>query len=280
MKMGRPEGTGRESGWRLVLGAWVVAGLLLPAGCDLTLTVDPATYESLNDTERAAADRIFARLQSVDGLLQSVTGAVHSLGAVGTDRDLTDVSVHELWVMANLGDDRIHLSVWENLSDAQRVEFASWFGESPDAAAARYGTFFYEFVALHLAGVQTVFAVQGVEWVYTHRNLFNIDRDAERLVDTYLAQLDPNLFSLAWSTCATIRTVYEARFGTWYSREGYGAHWRELTDPRDPAGQVYMICRHLVEAEVRRQTFGTTFAAEVEMLEPEPEATGMSGDML
>jgi hypothetical protein len=271
---------GRKTGRGAVAGAWVVAALLLPAGCDLTMSPDAVTYAGLSAVERAAADRIFVRMQSMDGLLRAVTGSVHSLGAVATDQDTTDVSVRQLWVMANLGDDRVHVTVWENLTSEQRAEFASWFGESVEAAGARYGTFFYEFVGLHLAGVQAVFAVQGVEWVYTHRSLFNLDRDAERLVATYLAQADSNLFTSTWATCDAIRTALDSRFGAYYSREGYMAHWRELTDPQDPAGQIYMICRHLYEAEVRRQTFGTTFAAEVEMLEPESEATGMPGDTL
>jgi hypothetical protein len=263
--------TGRRSLAGVLL---LVALFLAPLGCDLTLTLDPEAYASLDATERAAADRIFAQVQAYDARLQAVTGSRATLGPVAIDRELVDVSVHELWVMVNIGDDRLHLSVWENLTAGQRAEFASWFGEGVEAAAARYGAMFYEFVALHLAGVQTVFAVQGVDWVYRHRNLFNVDRDAQRLVDTYLAEMNTNLLSYAWSTCAAIRAAGDARFGAWYSMEGYGAHVRELTNPEDPAGQIYMICKHLEQAEIRRQTFNSNFLAEIEMLESQRAADG------
>ena len=249
--------------WTLLL-----AVLFAPAavGCDFTMTLDPVAYEDLGPTERAAADRIFARVQGLDASLRAVSGGRHSLGVPAVDRDAIDVSVVDLWVMLNAGDDRLHLSVWENLTAEQRQRFAGWFGETTEAAAARYGYFFYEFVGLHLAGVQAVFAIQGVDWVYRNRSLFNVERDAQRLVATYLAAADPNFSTWARGTCTAIRGVLEARFGAWYSREEYTAHVRELTDPRDPSGQIYMICRHLAEAETRRVTFGSSFAAEVEIL--------------
>ncbi|MBN1770025.1 MAG: hypothetical protein JXB32_02095 [Deltaproteobacteria bacterium] len=250
--------------------AWMLLLLALPvpaaAGCDLTMTLEPLTYEELGPTERAAVDRIFARVQGMDARLRSVTSARHTLGVPATDRDAIDVSVVDLWVMLNVGDDRLHLSVWENLSAEQQQRFAGWFGETIAAAGARYRQFFYDFVALHLAGMQAVFAIQGVDWVYLNRSMFNVDRDAERLAATYLAAADTNLSAWARGTCGAIRTALEERFGAWYSREGYAAHVRELTDPRDPSGQIYMICRHFAEAETRRVTFGSNFAAEIEIL--------------
>jgi hypothetical protein len=241
--------------------------LLLPAACDLELTYEPVPYAELSAAERAASDRIFARLQAWDARLRVSAARGYTLGAVAVDQNLLDVSVHDLWVMINLGDDRVHLSVWENLTAAQRPLFASWFGESLDAAAARFGTFFYEFLALHLAGVQTVYAVQGVDWVYSHRHMFNLDRDAERLVVTYLKETEPALFDFAWATCGAIRGMLDARFQALFSMEEYGEHVQELTDPNDPSGQIYMICRHMEQAEIRRQTWSSTFAAEIAVLE-------------
>jgi hypothetical protein len=241
--------------------------LLLPAACDLALTYDPVPYAQLDAAERAASDRIFARLQAWDARLRVSAARGYTLGAVVVDQNLIDVSVHELWVMTNLGDDRLHLSVWENLTAAQRALFASWFGESLDAAAVRFGNLFYEFVALHLAGVQTVYAVQGVDWVYAHRHMFNLDRDAQRLVVTYLKETEPSLFDYVWAACGAIRGMLDARFQPLFSMEEYGAHVRELTDPADPSGQIYMICRHMEQAEIRRQTWTSTFAAEIAVLE-------------
>jgi hypothetical protein len=246
----------------------LLAGLvLLLVACDLTLTDTPVPYADLDATERAAADRIFARLQAYDARLQAVSGGAHALGPIALDKDRLDVSLHDLWVLSNLGDDRIHLSVWENLTGDQRTYFGSWFAESAAAAATRYGKLFYEFIALHLAGVQTVYAIQGVDWVYNHRNAFNVDRDAQRLVVTYLRETDAALYNLAWSSCGALRGLFDARFGPWYEQHAYLDHFREITDPHNPVGQIYMICRHMEDAEIRRVMWSSSFAAEVEVLE-------------
>ncbi|MBI5488485.1 MAG: hypothetical protein HY905_14220 [Deltaproteobacteria bacterium] len=248
--------------------------LLTLAGCDLTMTLEPVTYAELGEAERAVVDRIYARLQAFDARLQGATGGRYVLGAIAVDHDRVDVSVVDLWVMANIGDDRVHLSAWENLTGEQRERFASWFGETQEAAAGRYGRFFYDFVALHLAGVQTVFSVQGVDWVYRNRSAFNIDRDAERLAVTYLSEVDPGLLGEAQTMCGAIGAALEARFGAWFDPDGYAAHFRELTDPRDPSGQIYMICRQLEDAFYRKVTFNMTFAAELEMLEARRSGEG------
>jgi hypothetical protein len=258
--------TGRATRSRRWTTRLLVLPVLLAAGCDLTMTMDPVAYEDLGTTERAAVDRIFARVQGLDASLQAVTAGRHTLGVPAVDHDAIDVSVQDLWVMVNVGDDRLHISVWENLTAEQQQRFAGWFDGTLEIGAAVYGYFFYEFVALHLAGVQAQFAIQGVDWVYLNRSMFNVDRDAQRLVATYLAAADPNMLTWALGACGSVRAALEARFGAWYSREEYSAHVRELTDPRDPSGQIYMLCRHLAEAESRRVTYGSSFAAEVEIL--------------
>jgi len=240
---------------------------LLVAGCDLSLTHEPEDYDALDAAERAAADRIFARLQAYDAYLQAVSGGRHALGPIATDRNRVDVSAHDLWVVVNIGDDRIHISVWENLTSDQRTRFASWFGESLDAAAARYAVFFYDFMAVHLAGVQTVYAIQGVDWVYSNRHVFNVERDAERMGVNYLQETDPALFNYVWSTCGSIRPVGDPRWGSSYNQEFYGDNLRELTDPHDPLGYLYFVCRHMEQAELRRQMYSSSFAAEMEVLE-------------
>jgi hypothetical protein len=47
----------------------------------------------------------------------------------------------------------------------------------------------------------------------------------------------------------------------------YGDNIRTLTNPADPAGQIYFICRHMEQAELRRLTWSSTFAAEIDVLE-------------
>ena len=246
----------------------LLAAALLVPGCDLSLTSDPPPYDQLDENERSAVDRIFARIQAYDARLQALLPGRYGLGPIARDKDRIDVSAYHLWIMFNLVDDRIHLSVWQNLSDGQRQHYASWFGESLEAAARRYGEHFYDFMALHLAGVQTVYAVQGgMAWVYANRHVFNVDRDAERLVVTYLTETDRALFDRIFATCGFIRGVYDSRYGSWYSMLAYGDHVHELTDPRDPSGQIYMVCRHLEAAETRRVTWASSFLAEIAVLE-------------
>lgn len=252
----------------------LLALVAVVAGCDLTFSDEPISYAALSDGERAAVDRIFARLQAYDARLERAVSAGYVLGAIAVDHDRIDVAVRDLWLMANIGDDRIHLSVWENLTDGQRARFAAWMGGTEAAVAGRFGRFFYDFMALHLAGVQTVFAVQGVDWAYLNRSAFNIDRDAQRLVVTFLSEVDGTLLAEARATCASIRAALDDRFGAWFDQTAYGDHFRELTDPRDPSGQIYMICRHLEQAEIRKAMFHTTFAAEIEMLEIRRSADG------
>jgi hypothetical protein len=246
--------------------ALLLALFLLPTACDLMLTLEPSAYEDLDDSERAAVDRIFARLQAYDALLQAASGGRYGLGPIAEDRDRIDVSIRNMWVMFNLGDDRIHLTIWENLTTEQQERWASWFGEGLEAASDRYRTFFYDYVTLHLAGMQTVFAVQGVAWAYTWRSMFNVDRDAERMVITYLTETERSLFNFARDCCSAIGARLDDRWAGHYDQYYYRDHVRELADPDDPTGQIWYICRHLEAAEARRIEFASTFVAELDVL--------------
>ncbi len=237
------------------LAALVVAACLAGAGCDLTLTQDRPSYEDLSAVERAAVDRILARLQAFNAALRldsrTGIGREYSLGPVAEDRDRINVSFRGLWIAANLGDDVIHMSVWENLSAPQRAEWASWFGEAEAAAKARYEGFFHDWVAAHLAGIQAVFRIQTVEYVYGNRSVFKLERDGQRLAASYARVHDPGLLSRARATCGPIRDRFAARWGAGFTQEYYLANFRALTDPAMPSGWIYFLCRHMAEAEVR-----------------------------
>lgn len=241
--------------------------LAVLAGCDLAMTRDPEPYDALDDFERGASGAIHARWIQWDAYLSAVSGNVHRLGPIVDDPSRINVSMDGLWVVLNLGDGRIHVSVWENLTAAQQQRWASWFGEPLEAAAVRYRMFFYDWVALHLAGVQTVFAVQGVDWVYTHRHTFKIERDAERMAVNYATERDRAMFDYARACCNVIRARFDERWSTSFTMEYYGEHLRDLTDPDDPSGYLYFLCRHLEDAETRRVTYSSSFIAELNVLE-------------
>lgn len=236
-------------------------------GCDLSMTFAPEPYDALDDHERGASQAIHTRWVQWDAYLASVSGGAHHLGPIVGDPSLIDVSVENYWVVLNLGDGRIHLSVWENLSPSQQQRWASWFGEPLEAAAVRYRTFFYEWVALHLAGVETVFRVQGVDWVYSHRHAFQIERDAERMAVNYATERNRVIFDYARACCQVIRSRFDAQWGSEFTMEYYGEHLRELTDPDDLSGYLYFLCRHLENAEARRIEYRSSFRAELEVLE-------------
>jgi hypothetical protein len=248
--------------WHALLG---LAAAVFLAGCDLTLTQEPVRYEDLPPAQQAAVDRILARVAAFNG---SVVGTGYAdLGPVAHDRERVDVALDGIWVIANLGDGRLHLSAWDRLSAGQKQRWASWFGETVDLAAARYLLFFYEYVAVHLAGIQAVYAIQGVEWVYGHRSVFNVERDAERLAVTYLVAVDPGLLAWAEANCAVLLSRFASEWGTKYDQVSYGDNFREITDPDDPSGYLYYLCRHEAAAQQRRLTYSTDFRAELEMIQ-------------
>ncbi|MBI5486152.1 MAG: hypothetical protein HY905_02345 [Deltaproteobacteria bacterium] len=246
--------------------ALLLALALVTPACDLMITLEPATYEDLDDDQRSAADRIFARLQAYHARLRAISGGQYGLGPIAEDKDRIDVSVLGKWVMLNLGDDRIHITTWENLTAEQRERWASWFGEGLEAAAARYRTFFYDYVALHLAGIQTLFSVQGVNWVYVHRGTFSVDRDAQRMAVDYLTETERSLFDFARSTCSAIRARFDERWAAHYDKFYYGDHVRDLADPDDPTGHIWFLCAHLEAGEARRLEGPYTFAGELDVL--------------
>ena len=241
--------------------------LVACAGCDLSMTRDPEPYDALDDSERSASAAIHSRWVQWDAYLASTSAGAHHLGPIVADPSRIDVSVENYWVALNLGDGRIHVSIWENLTAAQQQRWASWFGEPVDAAAVRYRTFFYEWVSLHLAGVQTVFQVQGVAWVYSHRHTFKIERDAERMAVNYATERNRAIFDYARACCNVLRARFDERWSSSFTMEYYGDHLRELTDPNDLSGYLYFLCRHLEDAETRRLTYSSSFRAELEVLE-------------
>ena len=211
----------------LVACGW---SLILASACDLTLTQERPTYDQLRDYEKAAVDRIFAQAQAFDARLRAVSpgiiGHEASLGPPAEDHDSIDVSFEGVWTATNLGDDLFHVSVWENLDGDQRREWARWFDEDLDAAEARYERFFYDFAAVHLAAVQAVFRIQTVEYVYGHRTVFNVERDAQRLAVPYLRGADRDLFDWVHGVCGVILSRFEARWGDHYDQDFYVANLR------------------------------------------------------
>jgi hypothetical protein len=265
---------------RVFAGTGIAAAALAlaAAGCDLTLTGEPVRYADLDPDERAAADRIYANLRAFDARFRAARGSTWNLGLIAQDVERVDVSVSGLWVFTNLGDDRVHVTTWENLAASNRERWVAWFGPGDANARARYQVFFYDLVALHLAGIQAVYAVQGVAWVYENRSVFNLDRDAQRLAVTYLAEFNSALLAQVSAYCGTITGLFGSRWAAHYDQSYYLSHFRELTDPDDPAGQLYFLCRHLQDADLRRRTYNTRFADEIGYVRMRTEAAGPALD--
>ena len=107
------------------------------SSCDLTMTLDPVVYEDLDQQQRSAADRIFARLQAYDARLRAVSAGSYGLGPIAEDRDRIDVAIEGKWILLNLGDDRIHITTWEGLTAVQRERWARHYDKILRGSRAR-----------------------------------------------------------------------------------------------------------------------------------------------
>ncbi|MBN1774139.1 MAG: hypothetical protein JXB32_22965, partial [Deltaproteobacteria bacterium] len=105
------------------------------------------------------------------------------------------------------------------------------------------------------------------EWVYSNRHTFKIERDAERMAVNYTTERNRAILDYARACCNVIRARFDERWNSSFTMEYYGDHLRELTDPDDPSGYLYFLCRHLEDAETRRVTYRSSFRAELEVLE-------------
>jgi hypothetical protein len=225
--------------------------LVLVCGCSFTVTKEPLTYDELSPDQQSAVDRINANLGRMhDALLAQ--------GGPGIDGILchAEVGFQDLLVAANLGDERARVSTWEDLSEAEKQLVAGWWELDAATTAERYPPMAYDYMALHLAALEYVYVVQGVQRVFNDRPRLNVERDAQRLVAAYCRAQSPDLLGLMTGLCIPMRAQYDSVWAQHYGTEEeyqryFQENLRDLADPEHPTGYFYYFCRWMGDARDR-----------------------------
>jgi hypothetical protein len=229
------------------------AGLLL-SSCSWTVTRQPLSYEELSEDQRSAVDRINENLLRMHQALR-VAGGPGIDGILGS----AEVGFEDLVIAVNLGDGRARVSVWEDLTAGQHELVAGWWDVDESTAEMLWPPMAYDYMALHLAALEYVYVVQGVERVFEHRPRLNVERDAQRLVGAYVRASWPGLFDLMTGLCAPMRAEYDEVWDEHYGPEPedqryFQEHLREIADPQRPTRYFYYLCRWMEDARVRTTT--------------------------
>jgi hypothetical protein len=225
----------------------MIALALLPAsivGCGMTVTNERPTFEELEPAEQSAVRRVVNELSRLNAQIKAHTGQRYNIDKI-VDKERIHVSFEGLIFSANLGDDTIHVAVWENLTPDQRALVQSWFGVPPAQAKVSYGKFFYEFMAAVQGVKQLMYTLHTPYWIYHHRSLWSVERDSIRtalsfyVADGRRAEMWPFLSKV----CGPVKSQYDPLYGGMYDKKYFNSHFREIYDPEEPSGYMYFICR-------------------------------------
>lgn len=213
-------------------------------GCDLRVTRDRPTFEQLDPFEQDAVEIVLEELRAFNAQVTE-----HTPFDIGTiiDRERINVSFEGIIFAANLGDETVHVAVWDNLDAGQKELIRTWF-QAPDLAAAQeiYEQFFYRYMAVSQGAKQYMYEALGVAWVFGNRSLFNVERDSARLAFAHYADVDPSraMWTFLSGACAPLLLQYGAQYGPTFSRSYLNEHFRELVgDGKKPTGYMYYVCR-------------------------------------
>ena len=223
----------------------VLLASLVAGGCGLTVTNERPGYGELGAEEQAAVQTILKELTRFDAQLRVTTGNQHSIEEI-LDRERIHVSFEGLIFSANLGDDLIHVAVWENLGQEKQALIQRWFkASSPQAARAVYVKLFYQFLAVVQGVKQFIYRLHTPEWVFKHRTLYSLELDSVR---TALAHYDregrrPEMWPFLKNACTPVLAQYAADFSSKFSKKYLQRNFTEIFDPDDPTGYMYFMCR-------------------------------------
>jgi len=222
-------------------------GLLLLSACgDLTVTNERPAFEDLSVPEKSVVERVLNELTAFNQQVE-----MHTEYNVRTilDRQKIDVSFTGLILVANLGDEIVHISAWENLSTKQQALIQTWFGATTvEETRQFYEFFFYRFFVIGQGAKQFMYESSSVEWVYLNRSLYAVERDSTQLALTYF-QNDAAAIALMDRGCAQVRKRYDAKYRAGFELKRPEAdqyfldNARSLLDPKEPTGYIYYVCR-------------------------------------
>jgi hypothetical protein len=230
---------GRCARWAALV---LAVGLL--AGCDWRVTREKPTFDQLDSFEKSTVEIVLEELQAFNQQVESRTS--YSINAI-IDRERINVSFEGIIFAANLGDEIVHVAVWDNLSESQKQLVQSWFAApSREAAKQSYERFFYRFMAVSQGVKQYMYEVLTVEWVFGNRSIYNVERDSARIALAHYATIDPSrdMWDFMDSTCSALLQQYESTYGPTFGKKYLRDNFQQLVgDGRTPTGYMYYLCR-------------------------------------
>jgi hypothetical protein len=224
---------------------FVVLLSMLISGCGLNVTNERPSYSELGSEEQAAVQTILKELRRFDAQLKVTTGNQHNIQEV-LDLERIHVSFEGLIFSANLGDDLIHVAVWENLGAAKQALIQSWFKAStPQGARAVYVKLFYQFLAVVQGVKQFLYNLHTPAWVFQHRSLYSIERDSVRTALAHYVKegRQQEMWPFLKNACTPVLSQYAAAFSSKFSKKYLQRNFGEIFDPDDPTGYMYFMCR-------------------------------------
>jgi hypothetical protein len=228
----------------------VLAGIaIMGSGCPFTVTKDRPSYESLDAKEKEAIDAILQELAALNGQIKRRT--IYNIDEV-VDKAHIDVSYNGMIFTTNIGDDVIHVSTWENLSGKEQSLIQGWHKAGTLAEAEQtYKTFFYHFLAVVQGVKQFMYKVLTPAWVFTHRSLFNIEKDSIRTTMAYYVaeSRQGQMWGFLTSACQPIKEQLGGTYGPHYDKKYLTEHLTELANPENPSGYMYFVCRWIDEGQ-------------------------------
>jgi len=219
-----------------------VLALLLPA-CGLTVTNERPSYDELDPEEQGAVNTILAELSRFNAQVSQRTK--YNIDEI-VDREKIHVSFEGLIFSANLGDQVIHVSVWENIGPSKQALIQTWFkAQTPAQARAAYVKLFYQFLAVSQGVKQFMYKVLGPDWVYHHRSLFNVEKDSIRTALSHYAAegRKQEMWGFLKGVCSPVLAQYGEQFSSKFNKTYLQQHLAEIFDPDNPTGYMYFICR-------------------------------------
>lgn len=223
--------------------------LLLLPGCGLTVTNERPSYQDLDPTEKSAVDVILSELTALNAQIKKRT--IYNIDEI-VNRERIDVSFEGLIFTGNIGDDTVHVAVWENLKPEQKTLIQGWFKSASAAAAEQtYKKLFYQFLAVSQGVKQYVYKVVTPAWVYGHRTLFSFERDSARTALAHYNAIGRHneMWPFLTSTCTPVIQQYGATYGPNFNKAYLADHVTELANPENPTGYMYFLCRWIEESK-------------------------------
>ncbi len=255
----------------------LILAAALAAGCGLTVTNEPPTYEELDKPERAAVDIVYTEIKALDARVRQRTQVIfkrqYTLSPL-VDKARIIVNFEGLLFSFNFGDGRLRVAAWENLTDAQRQVAGAWFGAKGAAAETTYKTFVYRFMALAQGMKQYMYNLGSADNVYQHKYIFSMEFDSTRATHAYLAMVGrKHMWPQIAAACAPIlaNKAHQKAYSHMFTAKESAAkpmrfpqaktylqdNWRTLADPADPSGYMYFFCQATMIGQKEARHFDT-----------------------